>query len=272
MSATYTLGVIGVGNMGAALVRGVLSTGVLTSGQITIADQDGQRAAALAKELGVHLAAGNTEVAAGSEYLVLAVKPDQIPGLVNEIAGALTPSHTLVSIAAGVPISALRKLLKGATPGIVRVMPNTPVRVGAGAIAVAAAPEVSGERLAGLTSILGAVGEVLPVAEGMMDAVTGLSGSGPAFVFVMIEALADGGVSVGLPRAVALRLAAQTVFGAAKLVVATGEHPAALKDAVASPGGTTIAGLAELERAGFRSAVLSAVRAAALRSRELSRG
>jgi pyrroline-5-carboxylate reductase len=269
MKMDFRLGLIGVGNMGAALARGVVGAGVLPPSRIAIADQDARRASALASELGVHLAASNAELAAESEYVVLAVKPDHIAGVVGEIAGALTSSQTLVSIAAGVPIAAIRRLLKGAAPGLVRVMPNTPARVGAGAIAIAA-PEVPEERLAGLMPMLGALGEVFAVTEAMMDAVTGLSGSGPAFVFVMIEALADGGVSVGLPRTVALRLAAQTVFGAAKLVVETGEHPAALKDAVASPGGTTIAGLAELERLGFRSAVLSAVRAAALRSRELS--
>ncbi len=273
MAAKFTLGVIGVGNMGSALVRGIVRAGALASAQITVSDADPSRAAALARETGVHASADNAHLAGESEFVLIAVKPNTVGAVMEEISGSLASQHTLVSIAAGVTLSSLSgRLPQGVSPALIRVMPNTPALVGAGAIAVAAGEGVAAERLERLKQLLGAVGEVVVVEEGMMDAVTGLSGSGPAFVFVMIEALADGGVAAGLPRAVALKLAAQTVFGAGKLVVESGQHPGALKDMVASPGGTTIAGLAELEKAGFRGVVLSAVRAAANRSRELSRG
>jgi len=273
MAAKFSLGVIGVGNMGAALVRGIVRGGALGPAQITVSDVDTSRAAALARETGVRVSADNARLAGESEFVVMAVKPNTVQAVMEEISGSLSSQQSLVSIAAGVTLSSLSGwLAQGVSPALMRAMPNTPALVGAGAIAVAAGAGVTEERLERLKQLLGAVGEVVVVEEGMMDAVTGLSGSGPAFVFVMIEALADGGVAAGLPRAVALKLAAQTVFGAGKLVVESGQHPGALKDMVASPGGTTIAGLAELEKAGFRGVVLSAVKAAANRSRELSRG
>jgi len=271
MTKAFSLGVIGAGNMGSALVKGIVRAGALAPDKIVVADPDGSRSAALCKESGVRRAKANTEVARDSEYVVLAVKPGVIGPVTQEIAGELGEEQTLVSLAAGVPLSRIREKLGAARPALVRVMPNTPALVGAGMFAVSA-PGVAEERVARLTEFLSAVGEVVQVREELMDAVTGLSGSGPAFVFVFIEALSDGGVAAGLPRAVAQRLAVRTVEGAAKMVRETGEHPGALKDAVASPGGTTIAGLAELERAGFRGAVAAAVRAAANRSRELSAG
>ena len=271
MAAKHRLAVLGVGNMGEALVRGIVRAGALPPEQIAAADIDASRVAALAQELGVIPAASNAEAAATSEYVLLAVKPATIDSLAQEIATALTPDHTLVSIAAGVPLRRLKRALGDSRPALVRVMPNTPALVGEGMFAVAA-PGVSAERVEMLKSLLGSIGRVVEVGEEMMDAVTGLSGSGPAFVYLMIEALADGGVASGLPRSVAHQLAVQTVAGSAKMVQETGQHPGALKDAVASPGGTTIAGLAELERAGFRGAVLSAVRAAAARARQLSGG
>ena len=267
----YTLGVIGAGNMGAALVRGIVRAGALSAGRIAVSDADPGRAAALAAELGVTQGATNRELASASEHLLLAVKPGIVPSVLGEIAPALTPAQTLVSIAAGVPIARIRAALGDAKPAIVRVMPNTPALVGAGVFAVSA-PGMPEERRSDLTRLLGAVGLVVEVGEELMDAVTGLSGSGPAFVFVLIEALADGGVGAGLPRPLAQQLAVQTVAGAAKLVQESGQHPGALKDMVASPGGATIAGLAELERGGFRGLVAAAVRAAAQRSRELSAG
>jgi len=269
MATRYTLGVIGVGQMGGALVRGIVRAGVLAPERIVVADADPGRVAALAKELGVKAAVENAQVAEQSEFVLLAVKPGITPGVVKKIADAVGADHTLVSIAAGVPTARLREALGRSQAAIIRVMPNTPALVGAGAFAVAA-PGVAPERVDALKRMLEPLGRVLVVGEELMDAVTGLSGSGPAFVFVMIEAMADGGVAGGLPRAVAQQLAAQTVLGAAKMVLETGEHPAALKDAVASPGGTTIAGLSALERAGFRAAVVSAIKAAAKRARELS--
>lgn len=274
MAARFTLGVIGVGNMGAALVRGIVRAGALPPDQIAIADADAGKTSALAGELGVHVSADNAELAGASEYVVIAVKPNTVQAVVEGISASLVAGgQTVVSFAAGVKMSSLSAWLPShVAPPLIRVMPNTPALVGAGAMAVAPGPGATEDRVEKLAQILGAIGEVVVVDEALMDAVTGLSGSGPAFVFVMVEALADGGVAAGLPRAVALKLAAQTVYGAGKLVVESGQHPGALKDMVASPGGTTIAGLAELERSGFRGAVLSAVRAAANRARELSRG
>ncbi len=271
MGAGFALAVIGVGNMGGALVRGIVRAGALKAGEIVVSDADAERASALVEEVGVRRAETNADAARDADYVLLAVKPGAVAGLVREIAGALNAGHTLVSLAAGVPLDRIRDALGGAGPALVRVMPNTPALVGAGMFAVAG-PGVAADRLAGLQGLLRAVGDVVEVGEEAMDAVTALVGSGPAFVFVMIEALADGGVAAGLPRALAQHLATQTVAGAAKLVQETGEHPAALKDAVASPGGTTIAGLAALERAGFRGVVSAAVCAAADRARQLSRG
>jgi len=267
MAQRFTLGVIGVGQMGGALVRGMVRAGALRPEQVIVSDAQPGRAEALSRELGVKAAAGNAETA-GSEYVLLAVKPGLVAGVVKEIAGSLSSGQTLVSIAAGVTIARIREAL-GKPCDVVRVMPNTPALVGMGALALAA-PGVADEKVAPLKRLLEAVGQVAVVGEELMDAVTGLSGSGPAFVFVMIEALADGGVAAGLPRGVAQQLAAQTVAGAGKMVLETGQHPAALKDAVASPGGTTIAGLAELERGGFRTAAIAAVRAAARRAKELA--
>ncbi len=270
MAAKCTLGVIGVGNMGAALVRGIVQAGAVPANQVMVADADAKRAAALAKELGV-AAANNTDIAHGCDYVVLAIKPGIVEGVVKEIAPLLRPEQVLVSIAAGVPMAKIRDYLGDAKPELVRVMPNTPALVGAGVLAMAA-PGLPEKKRAALAGMLSAAGQVVEVGEELMDPITALSGSGPAFVFVMIEALADGAVAAGLPRPLAQQLATQTVAGAAKLVQETGQHPGALKDAVASPGGTTIAGLAELERGGFRGLVASAVRAAAARARELSRG
>jgi pyrroline-5-carboxylate reductase len=271
MAARYTLGVIGVGNMGGALVRRIVSVGALDPNSIIVSDADAERSAALAADTGVGRAGANAECAREAEYVALVVKPGLVREVVSEIADVMTPQQTLVSMAAGIPLRAIESCLGEAEPALVRVMPNTPALVGAGVFAITG-PGVPLERLSALESLLAAAGGVVHVGESLMDAVTGLSGSGPAFVFVMIEALADGGVAAGLPRAVAHRLAVDTVAGAAKLVQETGEHPGELKDAVASPAGTTIAGLSVLEAGGFRGLVASAVRAAAERSRELSEG
>jgi pyrroline-5-carboxylate reductase len=257
--------------MGGALVRGMVRTGVLDAGAIAVSDADERRSAALADELGVHAAARSAEAARDSRWIVVAVKPNVVAAVLDEIAPLLTPEQALVSIAAGVPLAKLREAFGAERPSLIRVMPNTPALVGAGMFAVAA-PGVPAERVAELERLLGALGDVVQVGEELMDAVTGLSGSGPAFVFLMIEAMADGGVAAGLPRAIAQRLAVQTVLGAAKLVQESGQHPAALKDAVASPRGTTIAGLAELERGGFRGLVADAVLAAAARAGRRGRG
>jgi pyrroline-5-carboxylate reductase len=271
MAHRYALGVIGTGNMGSAFVRRAIGVGAVPADRVVLADADAQRVRGLAEELGAHVADSNVELASHSEYVLLAVKPGVVPSVLEEISGALTPEQTVVSFAAGVSLAKLGTALGESRASLVRVMPNTPALVGAGVFAVAG-PGVARERLEKLEEMLRAAGEVVEVEEKLMDAITGLIGSGPAFVFVLIEALADGAVAAGLPRPMAQELAVQTVVGAGRLVQETGQHPAALKDAVASPGGTTIAGLGELERGGFRALVAAAVRAAAKRSAELAKG
>lgn len=271
MAWDYTLGVIGAGNMGAALVRGLVRAGALPAAQIAVFDVEAVKTHALAEELGVQVLPGNSEVASRSEYLLLALKPTMTIPVLREIDSCLQPEQVLISFATGISLAHLSQTLARCRPGLVRVMPNTPVLVGAGVFALAA-QNVSQAKLDRLFGLLGAVGRVILVDDALMNAVTGLSGSGPAFVFVMIESLADGGVAAGLPRPVALELAAQTVLGAAKMVLETGQHPGQLKDMVATPGGTTIAGLTVLERSGLRASLIEAVRAAAKRAHELSEG
>ena len=225
MGTRFTLGVIGVGNMGSALVRGVVGAGVVSPQAVIVADPAPGLADGLAGELGVQVARDNAEVASASEGVVLAVKPWHVEPVLREIEGSLSDDQVVISLATGVTLAEIGKILTRAKPHLVRVMPNTPALVGAGMFALAA-PDVPQEKLEGVRRLLEAIGRVVVLDEGMMNAATGLSGSGPAFVFVIIEALADGGVAMGLPRAVALELAAQTVFGAAKLVLETGKHPA----------------------------------------------
>ena len=220
---------------------------------------------------GARATADNREVVAGSDLLVLAVKPQSMAALLAEIRPIVTARHLIVSIAAGIT---LRQLADGLGPDrrLVRVMPNTPCLVGASAVGLCApATGATPEDVALVDRLLNAVGRAFRLPEHLLDAVTGLSGSGPAFVYVIIEALSDGGVRVGLPRDVATALAAQTVLGSAKMVLETGLHPGVLKDKVTSPGGTTIAGLHALERGGLRAALIDAVEAATRRATELGR-
>jgi pyrroline-5-carboxylate reductase len=219
---------------------------------------------------GVRATASNREVLDSCETVVLAVKPQVMPAVLAEVRPAVASKHLVVSIAAGVTLKTLGQHL-GESTRLVRVMPNTPCLVGASASAFSAGATATAADAELVGRLFGAVGKAFVVGEHLLDAVTGLSGSGPAFVYVMIEAMADGGVKAGLPRDVALALAAQTVLGSARMVLETGQHPAVLKDAVASPGGTTIAGLQVLERGGLRAALLDAVDAAAKRAHELGR-
>ena len=202
---------------------------------------------------------------------MLAVKPQTMKALLAEIKPAVSPRHLIVSIAAGITLRQLADGL-GADRRCIRVMPNTPCLVGASASGYAAGPAATPDDVALVGRLLNAVGRAFPLPETLLDAVTGLSGSGPAFVYVVIEALSDGGVRVGLPREVATALAAQTVLGAAKMVLETGLHPGALKDMVTSPGGTTIEGLHELEKGKVRAALMNAVRAATDKSKKLGQG
>ena len=267
---------IGSGNMGTALMKGAAE--ITGGGHIGFCDTDRAKAEAAARNLGAAVYASNTEAAEKGDYIFLAVKPQTLGDVLAEIAPALEERiaagrpPVLVSMAAGWSIGKIQGLAgkAGAVKiPVVRIMPNTPALVSLGMIALAASPETDPEQIAELKKILGAAGLVDTVEEKYLDAVTGLSGSGPAFVYLFIEALADGGVRAGLPRDKALRYAARTVLGAAAMVEKTGKHPGELKDMVTSPAGATIAGVAALERGAFRGAVMDAVEAAWRRSTEL---
>ena len=260
------IGFIGSGRMASALLEGILRAAIAPAADIILTDKIPAASEDLARRTGARALPSNSEVAANAALLILCVKPGDVPTALRE-AGDLT-GKLLISIAAGVPLRRLREFASGA-PRLIRVMPNTPALIGHGAAAYAAADGATPEDLALVERIFGAAGVVVRVKEELLDAVTGLSGSGPAFVYTVIEALADGGVLMGLPRDIAIRLSSQTVLGAAAMVLQTGLHPAQLRDQVASPGGTTIAGLEALEEAGLRSALIAAVRAATERSSEL---
>jgi len=261
------LGFLGCGKMATALVGGVVQAGVCPADSLLVQDCVAAAQEALAQKTGVAGAAGASALAQSVDALVLCVKPADalaaLRGMGEALAGKL-----VISIVAGLSLAKLEEAA-GPAARVVRVMPNTPALIHQGATAFATGATATAEDAALVTKIFAAVGRVVQVKEPLLDAVTGLSGSGPAYVYLVIEALADGGVLMGLPRDLALQLAAQTVAGAAGMVLQTGLHPATLKDQVTSPGGTTIAGLEELEGAAVRSAFLSAVRAATERSRQL---
>jgi pyrroline-5-carboxylate reductase len=268
MSLGKKIAFLGSGNMAEALVKGLLAAGTATRDEILCAEPRAERREELHARHGVAALASNLDAVKQADILVLSVKPQVMDALLEEIAPAVDPRKLVVSIAAGVPIATIARKL-GAGARVIRTMPNTPALVGAGATALARGPHASEADLGQAVALFEAVGTAVVVEEHLLDAVTGLSGSGPAFVFLAIEALADGGVKVGLPRHVAMALAAQTVVGAGQLVLETGDHPGKLKDQVTSPGGTTIAGVHALESAGFRGALIAAVEAATRRSREL---
>jgi pyrroline-5-carboxylate reductase len=265
------IGFVGAGQMARALARGWLAAGLVRADQISAVDPVAAARERLAAELpGANVSdVGVEDVALGGcDVIVLAVKPQQVSAALA--AGSfISDAKLVISIAAGVSLASLASSL--ARGRLLRVMPNTPALVGQGASAYALGRGATATDAALVEQLLSAVGKAVRVDEKLLDAVTGLSGSGPAFVYAMIEALADGGVLAGLPRDIALALAAQTVKGAAEMVLSTGEHPGVLKDRVASPGGTTIAGLAVLEDGGFRGTLVRAVEAAARRATELGR-
>ena len=267
-SEILRIGFIGAGRMATALARGWLSAGLTSAEKIVASDPLSEARELFASQTGAEVVDSNAEVMAFAEIVILSVKPQQMQDVLDDIQNHVTTKHLIVSIAAGVPLKTLSDSL-GEGSRIIRVMPNAPCLVGASAAAFSVGGAATAEDAALVERMLSLVGIAVPVAESLLDAVTGLSGSGPAFVYQIIEALSDGGVRVGLPRDIALKLAAQTVLGAAKMVLETGEHPAALKDAVASPGGTTIAGLHALEQGGLRGCLINAVEAATIRSREL---
>jgi pyrroline-5-carboxylate reductase len=254
--------------MATALAKGFVQANVVSADRILACDVSSDAAARFASQTGGGIAASALDVLKQSTLVFLAVKPQHVPAVLAELKPAVTSQNLVVSIAAGI---SLEKLSSGLGPSarVIRVMPNTPALVSAGASAFArgaTATEADGQLV---QSLLATVGLALEVPEKLLDAVTGLSGSGPAYVYQFIEGLSDGGVRMGLPRDVATRLAAQTVLGAAQMVLSTGQHPGSLKDAVTSPGGTTIAGLHALEQGGMRGILMNAVQAATERSREL---
>jgi len=265
-----TLGFLGAGKMATALARGFLKAGLAAPGSLVASDPFPAARDAFAAATGGRIVESNPAVAADADVLFVAVKPDQVGAVLSGLRPHLHPArHLVISIAAGVPLSRL----EAEAPGIrcIRVMPNTPALVGASASAYACGAGVTAADAELAERLFGSVGIALPVKESLLDAVTGLSGSGPAYGFLMIEALADGGVAAGLPREVAQKLAAQTLLGAAAMVLETGQHPGALKDAVCSPGGTTIEAMHVLERGGVRGSLISAVRAAAEKAKNLGR-
>lgn len=260
--------------MGSALCRGLIHAEAVPANRILVSDLHTAHVQALRDSLGVRMAESNVQVARYTDIILLAVKPLTVPVVLDEIAESLRrdsgkPAPLLICIAAGVRTATIESHLKDPIP-VVRAMPNTPAQVGRGACAYCAGSHADETHRALTAAIFQAVGNAVEVPETMMDAVTALSGSGPAYVYLMIEALVDGGVKVGLPREVAYQLAAQTVLGAAQMVIETGLHPAQLRDMVTTPAGSTIAAIAALEHSGVRAALIDAVECAANRARELA--
>ncbi len=264
------IGFIGGGKMGSALINGILSRGLVSAGDITVSDVAQELLEGLKKEYGVCITGDNEKAVKGSDIVILAVKPQNMAEVLEGISGAVDKSRLIISIAAGISTGYIEGYLKKGVR-VIRVMPNTPAMIGEGATAICAGANAKEEDISPARHIFEAVGITVSVKEELMDAVTGLSGSGPAYGFVIIDALADAGVNMGLSRDIALRLAAQTLLGAAKLCLKGEKHPAQLKDMVTSPGGTTIAGLKAMEEGKLRATLMAAVEAATLRSKELGR-
>lgn len=254
--------------MATALAKGFVRAGLVSPQNIAASDPVKAACASFTEQVGAQTLAGNVEVLKSAEVIFLSVKPQQIGEVLQEIRPQASQNHLFISIIAGVPLA---KLEAGLNEGarVVRVMPNTPALLGASASAFAVGKFARAEDGALAQKLLESVGLAFQLKETLLDAVTGLSGSGPAYVYLIIEALSDGGVAAGLPRDVATKLAAQTVLGSARMVLETGLHPGALKDMVTSPGGTTIEGLHELEKGKLRGTLISAVRAASEKSRKL---
>ncbi len=268
MASTLKVGFLGAGKMATALAQGFVKAGLVSAGDVIASDPVEAARAAFQKDVGAKTTTSNAEVAKFADVLFLAVKPDQTATVLGDIREHFTSRHLLISIAAGVPLPRLESSLP-AGARLIRVMPNTPALVGASASAFSLSKTALPEDAALTQKLFSAVGIAFQVKDALLDAVTGLSGSGPAYVYLFIEALSDGGVASGLPRDIATTLAAQTVLGAARMVLETGLHPGALKDMVTSPGGTTIEGLHELEKGKLRGTVISAVRAATDKSKKL---
>lgn len=266
-----TIGFIGAGNMAEALIRGLVRGGHIGADRVIASAPRRARLDELSAAYGINTTLDNREVARGAEIVVLSVKPQILHKVLREVGDQLRPGTLVISIAAGVDTETIEAALAEGVR-VVRAMPNVPATVGAGATAIAAGERAGEADLDVARAIFDAVGITVALDESQLDAVTGLSGSGPAYVFLVLEALADAGVKVGLSRRNAQRLAAQTVMGSAKLLLETDEHPGRLKDMVTSPGGTAIAGLHTLEEGGLRTTLINAVETATKRARELGRG
>ncbi len=267
--------IIGAGKLGETLLKGLLDAGSLAPEEVRVSTAHPERARAVAERHGVTAASDNASAAQGAELVLLCVKPGQVARVLAELRDVLTPDQLLVSVAASANTRYIEERLANPVP-VVRAMPNTPAMIGLGMTAICAGRHADESHLARAAAIFDAVGRTVKVDEIHMDAVTGLSASGPAFLYIVIESLADAGVKVGLPRHIATELAAQTVRGSGAMVLVTGEHPAKLKDEVTTPGGTTIDGILELEEGGLRvtliKAVVRATQRAQARARELESG
>ena len=265
---SYRLGFIGAGNMASAIMKGVIARGIVHPNNIYAFDVDLDKLNRLSAELGISMAKDNCHVVLNSDIVILAVKPNTYSKVLLEIKSCLEDRHILISIAAGITVDFIKQLIGGRCK-IVRTMPNTPALVGEGMTALCTNHDLSSDELATVKDILRSLGKVEEVSESLMDAVTAVSGSGPAYVAMFIEAMADGGVLAGLPRDLAYRMAIQTVIGTARLLSESGKHPGELKDMVCSPGGTTIEAVRQLEIHGFRGAVIEAVNACMLKAKSI---
>lgn len=264
------IAVVGAGHIGSALIGGLLKAKLVPPKNISASRRRPEALDELRRKWGIHTTSDNRKAIRGADVILLAVKPQTAPAVLDELAPGVARGQLVLSVMAGLTTRFINRRLRKNNP-VVRAMPNTPVLVEAGATAIARGAYASEEDLRTAEQIFGAVGIVEVVPEPLMDAVTGLSGSGPVYIYTVIEALIDGGVKVGLPRPIARRLAVQTVFGSAKLVLESGKHPAILRDEVTTPGGTAISAIHTLESKGLRTVLMDAIVTATRRSEELSR-
>ncbi len=265
----FKIGIIGIGNMGEAILKGILQRTEIKPDEIIVSDINNERINQIVNQYGVAGTEDNRRLVKLSEYIFLVVKPKDLAKTIEPLTDYFNKDKVLISVLAGVKIDKIKNFLVGSVP-VARIMPNTPVLVGEGAIGVSFDDQISDDKKRYILNLLNTLGETIVIPENLMDAVTGLSGSGPAYVFNFIDSLAQGGVKQGLSYDDALKLATQTVLGAAKMLKETGEHPSVLRDKVTSPAGTTIYGLHALEEGSFKNTVMKAVEEATKRSKELS--